>query len=231
MACVLTPQCNFLYGYFQCQLPEDTIEVEVTVQTTKGIHTFKRDHSTQLISCRPWTSRYQPYPSLTKKMKTYLELKDQVADPPHASPTYPGRPNTLSTKKAQTSRCDTTKETKKGNKTHQTNKRQYKLRAVEKTLILPRVSAILIPTTASTTTSMMSNPRRVITPWPSTFPASANLFVTRSWPIPPNKESNPVPAKQKNDGIRSTKIQKCSSQEDNNFPPSSFGTKRVHYSQ
>ena len=35
MACNLAPQCNFLYGYFQCQLLEDTIDVEIIVRTQK----------------------------------------------------------------------------------------------------------------------------------------------------------------------------------------------------
>ena len=104
MACVLMPQCNFLYEYFQCQLPEDTIDMEVTVRTMKGIHMFKRDHSTQVISCRPWTSQLCPYKSLARKMKTYLELKDQVADPLHTNPIYPKRPDTPSPQKVQASR-------------------------------------------------------------------------------------------------------------------------------
>ena len=77
------------------------------------------------------------------------------------------------------------------------DKRQYKEKVVEIPLILPRVSATLIPTTVSTTPPKMSNPTRATTPWPPTFPALANLFVTRSWPIPPNKESNPSSAEQK----------------------------------
>ena len=127
MACVLTPQCNFLYGYFPCQLPDDTIDVEMTGQSMKGIHTFKRDCSMQLISCRPWTSRYCPYPSLTKKMKTYLKLKDQVAKPPYPSPAYTERPNTPSAQNAKMSKSNTSRETKKRNKTQQTS-RQYKVR-------------------------------------------------------------------------------------------------------
>ena len=31
MACNHKPHCNFLYGFFQYNLPEDTIDVEVTV--------------------------------------------------------------------------------------------------------------------------------------------------------------------------------------------------------
>ena len=128
MACVLMPQCNFLYGYFWCQLLEDTIDVEVTVQTMTGIQIFKRDHATQLISCRPWTSLLCPYQSLARKMKTYLVLKDQGADPSHPNPIYPKRPNTPSPQKVQTSRNKMTHESKKRSGNHQANRRQYKVR-------------------------------------------------------------------------------------------------------
>ena len=43
MACDLDPQCNFPYGYFTCNFPEDTVDVEVTVHTLKGnTHLQKR---------------------------------------------------------------------------------------------------------------------------------------------------------------------------------------------
>ena len=153
MACVLMPQCNFLYRYFQCQLLEDTIDMEVTIQTMKGIHTFKRIHSTQIISCRPSTSWLCPYQSLARKIKTYLELKDQVADPPCTNPSYPERPDTSSPQKVQASRNKITKESKKRNRDHQANRRQYKVRLIENPLVLPRALETLIPTTAVTTTT------------------------------------------------------------------------------
>ena len=59
---------------------------------------------------------------------------------------------------------------------------------VEETIILPIVSATWIPTTATATQPMMSNQTRATTPWPSSVPASANLFVTRTWPIPPKRK-------------------------------------------
>ena len=36
MACDLEPTCNFL-GYFSCTLPEDTIDVDITGHSLKGI--------------------------------------------------------------------------------------------------------------------------------------------------------------------------------------------------
>ena len=85
---------------------------------------------------------------------------------------------------------------KKRSKNHQADKRQIKVRFIENPLVLAWVSVTLIPTTVVTTTTTilptMSNPLRATTPWPSTFPASVNLFVTRSWPMPPKREDNPV---------------------------------------
>ena len=48
----------------------------------RGIDTFWRDCTTQITSCKPWSSQLCPYPSLAKKMKTYLELKGQHIDWP-----------------------------------------------------------------------------------------------------------------------------------------------------
>ena len=49
MACILCPGCNFLHGYFRCQLPMETIDMEVKIN-----------------------------PSLVQKMRTYLELEERL---------------------------------------------------------------------------------------------------------------------------------------------------------
>ena len=86
-------------------------------------------------------------------MKTYLELKDQVADPPHPNPTYPERPDTPSPQNVQASMNRMTKQSRKRSRNHQANRRQYKVRLVEIPLVLSRALATLIPTTAVTTTT------------------------------------------------------------------------------
>ena len=93
MAHNLAPQCNFLYGFFQCNLPEDTIDVEIMVRTMKGIHTFKKDSNNQTSSCSPWGLQVHPFPSLMKKMEIYLEERSNITDPFHLTHTYPNRPN------------------------------------------------------------------------------------------------------------------------------------------
>ena len=101
MACVLAHKCNFLYWFFQCQLLEDTIDVEITVRMVKGIHTFKGDQTTPVISCRPWSSQLHPFPSLAKKMKTYLQERRNITNPFHSTCTYPDRPTILPFAKLQ----------------------------------------------------------------------------------------------------------------------------------
>ena len=82
MACILKPECNFLYGYFRCLLPLETVDTEVKVKMMRGIHTFRRDRTTQVISCNPWCTRLHPYPSLIQKMKMYLELEGKLGPKP-----------------------------------------------------------------------------------------------------------------------------------------------------
>ena len=74
MACILKPECNFLHGYFRCLLPIETMDVKVKIKMMRGIHTFRRDWTTHVISCNPWSTRLCLYPSLIRKMKAYLEL-------------------------------------------------------------------------------------------------------------------------------------------------------------
>ena len=38
MACILQPECNFLHGYFRCQLPVEVVDVEVKITSMQGTH-------------------------------------------------------------------------------------------------------------------------------------------------------------------------------------------------
>ena len=56
MACQLQPECNFLHGYFKCKLPVEVVDVEVKITSMQGTHLYKRDQTTQVIKCLPWTN-------------------------------------------------------------------------------------------------------------------------------------------------------------------------------
>ena len=72
---------------------------------------------------------------------------------------------------------------------------------VHKIPLMEQQPATLIPKTTATATPAilpaMSIPSRGPTPWPTTVPASVNLFITRLWSLLPNKDNSPVPAVQK----------------------------------
>ena len=74
------------------------------------------------------------------------------------------------------------RESKKRKKNHQVGRREYKVRIIEKPLLLSRASATSAPRTAVTTTTTttpptMSNPAITTTTWPSTTSTTVNLFV------------------------------------------------------
>ena len=77
----------------QCQLLEDTIDVEITMRTLKGIHIIRKDHNSQSSVCSPWGSHMKPFPSLHKKMADYIEEWQNITNPFHHDRTFPNRPN------------------------------------------------------------------------------------------------------------------------------------------
>ena len=84
MACILQLECNFLHGFFWCQLPVETVDVEVRITSMQGTHTFRRDRTCHLIKCNLWSIRLCSHPTIVKKMKTYLELEGQLGPKPQS---------------------------------------------------------------------------------------------------------------------------------------------------
>ena len=82
MACLLEPECNFFYGFFRCKLPVEVVDVEVKITSMQGTHIFRRDRTTQLIKCTPWSIRLCPHPTIIKKMKTFLEVENKMGPIP-----------------------------------------------------------------------------------------------------------------------------------------------------
>ena len=78
MACQLQPECNFVHGFFKCKLPMEVVDVEVKVTSMQGTHLYKRDWTTQVTKCVPWTNNICPHPNIIKKMKTFLEVENKM---------------------------------------------------------------------------------------------------------------------------------------------------------
>ena len=61
-----------------CLLAMEMVDVELKVKTMQGIHTFRQDRISQVIKHNPWSTRLHLFPSLVRKMKTYLELEGKL---------------------------------------------------------------------------------------------------------------------------------------------------------
>ena len=95
MACLLQPECNFLHGLFRCKLPVEIVDVEVKITSMQETHIFRKDRTTQLIKCTPWSTRLHLHPQIIKKMKTFLEVEGKISQIPTASSQFrPPLPDT-----------------------------------------------------------------------------------------------------------------------------------------
>ena len=87
MACELKPTCDFFFGFIWCFLPRDTIDIELTVGTAQGIHTFRKDHTIEMATCSVWSRWMKLFPSLKKKIEVYKEEKKDKKGLYHTNPT------------------------------------------------------------------------------------------------------------------------------------------------
>ena len=83
MACDLKPTCDFIFGFLKCTLPQDIIDVELTVRKVKEIHTFRKDHTTESAT---WSREMKPFPCLRKKVEAFGEEKKDENSPFHPNP-------------------------------------------------------------------------------------------------------------------------------------------------
>ena len=60
MAFELLTQCNLVYGFCKCALPEGTIDVDLQACTLKGIHTFRKDYKSQMTKDALGELSYSP---------------------------------------------------------------------------------------------------------------------------------------------------------------------------
>ena len=97
MACILKPKCNFLHGFFRCCLPIKAVDIEVKITSMQETHVSRRDRTSQLIRCTPWSTRLCPHPTIIQKMRTFLELEGKLGLNPQ-SPRIQFRPSQPDTK-------------------------------------------------------------------------------------------------------------------------------------
>ena len=87
MVCELSVQCDLVYRFQKCALPEDTKDVDLKVCILKGINTFKKDYKLPSSKCSPWGTEVQPYPILRKKRVEFMHRREKQLPPMLTRPT------------------------------------------------------------------------------------------------------------------------------------------------
>ena len=173
MACLLQPECNFLHRFFRCKLPVEVVDVEVKVTSMQGMHIFRRDGTTQLIKCTPWSTKLCLHPTIVKKMKTFLEAENKMGPiiPAPASQFRPPPPET----NPNVRKSDMTEKRKRA-----TPKKKFRPATPKTTTMCPH----LPEAPPKPKSSASSAPAREDTPWSSAGKMSGNLFEDRNWLLP-----------------------------------------------
>ena len=195
MACLLQPECSFLYGFFRCKLPVEVVDVEVKIMSMQGTHIFRRDQTMQVIKCTPWSTRLHPHPTIIKKMKTFLEAEGKMGPAPAPAPTP-----------AAASQCrppvpNTNPNIRKDNATEKRKKAAPKrFRPVASK---PTTTCLPLPEAPPKPKNYMPDnqpaPVHESTLWPGAGKMSGNLFEDRNWLLPPNYLSNDIENKTVNE--------------------------------
>ena len=79
MARQKNPICDFVLGYLRCELPEDTVDVQVRIRTFRGTHTLKEDREYHILKLRPWEVRSNPSKSLKLDLYRYMKRRETIA--------------------------------------------------------------------------------------------------------------------------------------------------------
>ena len=175
MACLLQPECNFLHGFFRCKLPVEVVDVEVKVTSIQGTHILRRDRTTQMIRCIPWTTKLCLHPTIVKKMKTFLEVENKMGSiiPALVSQFRSPLPDT----NPNIRKSGTTEKRKRA-----TPKKKFRPATPRATMTCPA-----LPQASSKPSNSASSAPVTVredTPWPIAGKMSGNIFEERNWLLP-----------------------------------------------
>ena len=76
MVSKITPNCDLILGILKCNLSKDTIDIDLNIHTLRGIHSYKKDRSSQVNKYSPLGIGITPFPSPPHNMNsTYQRPK------------------------------------------------------------------------------------------------------------------------------------------------------------
>ena len=69
MARKISPVCNFIFGSICTGLLTDTVDVELTIRTVKGIYMYRKDHMAKSTVFSPWSRTIILFPLYARRSK------------------------------------------------------------------------------------------------------------------------------------------------------------------
>ena len=60
----INPVCDFVFGLIRTSLPTDTVDVDLTIRTVKGIYMYRKDYTAVSTIFTLWGKKIIPFPSL-----------------------------------------------------------------------------------------------------------------------------------------------------------------------
>ena len=174
----------------------EVVDMEVKITSMQGTHIFRRDKMTQLIKCTLWSTRLHPYPTIVKKMRTFLEVEGKMG--PTAQP---------ASSQYRLPQLDTNPNVRKDKATEKSKRVVPTKRFRANTVSKPNEGAMCPPMTISKAPTNIKPQAQEgtddrpppledatfheSTPWPNTGKKSGNLFEERKdWLLPPNYLNN-----------------------------------------
>ena len=64
MAREISPVHDFIFGSIRTSLLMDTVDIDLTIRTVKGIYTCCKDHTVESTIFTPWSKSVIPFPSV-----------------------------------------------------------------------------------------------------------------------------------------------------------------------
>ena len=82
MARGISPICYYILRSIRTCLPADTVDIDLTIRTVKGIYTYRKDHTAESTIFTPWSKKVIPFPSLRWKIQAFQDDKRQNTTTP-----------------------------------------------------------------------------------------------------------------------------------------------------
>ena len=94
MAREISLVCDFIFRSICTSLPTDTVDMELTIRTVKGIYTYRKDHTAESMVFSPWSRTMIPFPLLCRKIQAFQNesIQATVWDNNNAMPYFSAPP-------------------------------------------------------------------------------------------------------------------------------------------